>query len=315
MMTGLPGCGKSTVANQLLTQLPACKFIIIASDRVRKTLFPKPNYSATESAQTHAGVRRQILALLAQGHNVIHDATNLRQTDRAWRHTAEQASGCWSLLLHVSLDEQETMRRLAERVAQQSSISDADSTVYFTLKESAEKILQPHFTVRTDANLGNDITAVTNRVSLMQKPEVPAIRKKVFAYITSQSKLQVFIHEHAPEAGVQVPAGSVQNGESLEDAVLREAFEETGLKGLRIVSRLGEQLRDMRDFGRNERHHRTFFHLSYDGPIIANRQHWEHHGADGKHHLFNLFWAPLDNLPYLIADHALFVDKLCQGTK
>ena len=36
-----------------------------------------------------------------------------------------------------------------------------------------------------------------------------------------------------------MPAGTVHDGEEPDDAVLREAFEETGLRGLRIVRRLG----------------------------------------------------------------------------
>ena len=39
----------------------------------------------------------------------------------------------------------------------------------------------------------------------------------------------VFTHRDIPEAGVQVPAGTVEEGETLDAAVLREVHEETGL--------------------------------------------------------------------------------------
>jgi 8-oxo-dGTP pyrophosphatase MutT (NUDIX family) len=62
---------------------------------------------------------------------------------------------------------------------------------------------------------------------------------KVTAFIIRQSNAQrellVFAH---PTAGVQVPAGTVEEGESFEDATLREAQEETGLEGVQLVKEL-----------------------------------------------------------------------------
>ena len=42
----------------------------------------------------------------------------------------------------------------------------------------------------------------------------------------------MFSQPLAPEAGMQVPFGAVEQGESPDDAVLREAWEETGQHGL-----------------------------------------------------------------------------------
>ncbi|HEX9133526.1 MAG TPA: NUDIX domain-containing protein [Ktedonobacteraceae bacterium] len=66
------------------------------------------------------------------------------------------------------------------------------------------------------------------------------IKDKVFAYITHRKRLLVFIHPFAPEAGIQVPAGSIKANERTEAAVLREAFEETGLSDLIVDGFLGE---------------------------------------------------------------------------
>lgn len=51
----------------------------------------------------------------------------------------------------------------------------------------------------------------------------------------AQRELLVFAH---PTASVQVPAGTVEEGEAFEDAALREAQEETGLEHLRLVNEL-----------------------------------------------------------------------------
>lgn len=53
--------------------------------------------------------------------------------------------------------------------------------------------------------------------------------------------------------GVQVPAGTVQDGEALGAAAIREAGEETGLDGLTLVRYLGTADYDVRP-GRNEVH-------------------------------------------------------------
>jgi 8-oxo-dGTP pyrophosphatase MutT (NUDIX family) len=70
--------------------------------------------------------------------------------------------------------------------------------------------------------------------------------RKVTAFITRGSGadggLLVFRHT---ASGVQVPAGTVEPGESFEDAVLREALEETGLADLKIVRFLGVRPYDL----------------------------------------------------------------------
>ncbi|MCC6607160.1 MAG: NUDIX domain-containing protein [Anaerolineae bacterium] len=65
---------------------------------------------------------------------------------------------------------------------------------------------------------------------------------KVTAFITRsgrQGQPQLLLFQH-PQAGVQLPAGTVDEGEVWETAVLREAFEETGLTQLTIHRYLGK---------------------------------------------------------------------------
>ena len=66
--------------------------------------------------------------------------------------------------------------------------------------------------------------------------------EKVTAFITRAGptgrELLLFRH---PNAGIQLPAGTVEAGETPEQAVLREAAEETGLMNLRLVRSLGSR--------------------------------------------------------------------------
>lgn len=141
------------------------------------------------------------------------------------------------------------------------------------------------------------------------------VKHKVFAYITHLNRLLVFVHPFALEAGIQVPAGTIKTNERPEEAVLREAFEETGLPGLVVDGFLGEHERDMSDFGRDEIHHRRFYHLRCDGDPPATWRHEERDPSDDPKLvpiLFEFFWAPLPNVPPLIADHGKMLPQLLQ---
>lgn len=134
------------------------------------------------------------------------------------------------------------------------------------------------------------------------------VRHKVFAYITHQQRLLVFRHRAFPEAGIQVPAGTLEPGETVAEGVMREAREETGLGNFVLVSLLGEQWRDMSDFGKLELHHRTFFHLRCPHQPPEQWTHGEMHSSEPI--WFDFFWVNLTAVPPLIADHDYFIPTL-----
>ena len=138
-------------------------------------------------------------------------------------------------------------------------------------------------------------------------------KQKAFAYITHGSRLLVFRHVHHPEAGIQVPAGTVKEGEPPEAAVMREAFEETGLTELSFDSYLGEQIWAMTAAGHEEIHHRRFYHLRCAGTPPKVWRHVEGDPSDGSgaSYLFELYWADLPNgIPRLIAEHDALLPAL-----
>ncbi len=64
--------------------------------------------------------------------------------------------------------------------------------------------------------------------------------EKVTAFITRSGPdgTELLLFQH-PNAGIQIPAGTVEEGETLEQAVLREVSEETGLTHARIIRHIG----------------------------------------------------------------------------
>ena len=139
-------------------------------------------------------------------------------------------------------------------------------------------------------------------------------RERAYAYITNHNRLLVFTHTDFPEAGIQVPAGTVQPGEAPEDAVMREAGEETGLTNLEFVNCLGNLERDMAELGTPEIQEAWFYHLRCPGKPPESWLHNETSGGTVEPIRFDFFWATLpDAVPELIALNGAMLDELKQA--
>lgn len=134
--------------------------------------------------------------------------------------------------------------------------------------------------------------------------------EKVIAYITRSfgSKTQVLVFEHCdiPEAGVQVPAGTVEKNESFERAVMREVREEAGLSSQGRAVLLGRFKWFRED--RNELHLRNVFHVKFDDVL---KDEWLHqvsgNGEDNKM-MFRFYWEDLEKAEAILAaDQGLYL--------
>jgi 8-oxo-dGTP diphosphatase len=137
--------------------------------------------------------------------------------------------------------------------------------------------------------------------------------QKVVAYIVRDDRLLVFLHADDAgfdESGLQVPAGSVEAGELPEAAALREAFEETGLDGLRVERYLGASEFDMRPYA-DAIHVRHFYHLSVDAPEVPERWLSEERGdGDSDPIRFECYWLPLTQGHVLAAGQSALLGRL-----
>jgi len=127
------------------------------------------------------------------------------------------------------------------------------------------------------------------------------VRSKVYVYITFQHQLLVFEHVDFPQAGIQVPGGTVEFGEKPHEAAIREANEESGLENLRLVRSLGSLDRDMREFGLAEIHERYYFHLVCDEIPPQTWIGFEQTPSDGSQGpiKFKFYWVLLQAVPAL----------------
>jgi 8-oxo-dGTP diphosphatase len=136
---------------------------------------------------------------------------------------------------------------------------------------------------------------------------------KVVAYITQDDKLLVFSHPLFPEAGIQVPAGTIEKGEAPDKAALREAREESGLRELEIRSFLGVREHDLSLYGISEVYRRYFFHLECCQETPITWRHFENDPSDGGTEPieFEFFWVKFpDEVPELSGGQGELLHKL-----
>jgi 8-oxo-dGTP pyrophosphatase MutT (NUDIX family) len=128
--------------------------------------------------------------------------------------------------------------------------------------------------------------------------------QKAFAYVLRRNQLLVFSQPRFPSAGLQVPAGTVQPGESPERAVLREVEEETGLADVVLLHRLGVAQFDARAIGKEQMHERHFFLLLVNDAAPERWTHIEQHSGELKPVEFVFCWMPLNEAKQALkADH------------
>jgi 8-oxo-dGTP pyrophosphatase MutT (NUDIX family) len=121
-----------------------------------------------------------------------------------------------------------------------------------------------------------------------------ARRMRVLAYVTRErqgrKELLVFDQRGDPEAGTQVPAGRIDPGESLEQGLRRELYEESGLERVRILRELPVQGAWVADSPYDDH----AFEVCVEGDDAPDT--WEHvvHGdGDDAGLVFEYRWVPL----------------------
>jgi hypothetical protein len=157
VVSGLPGTGKSYVSGKLAEKLP---FLVLESDALRKTLFPKPSYSPQESSQLFQILHLLIERLLRKGISLILDATNLSERYREHLYSIADRVNAGLIIVRVKALPELVHERLKKRQRDSETKSDADWQVYQKMKPTVEKIHRNHYVVDTS----QDITPALDKI-------------------------------------------------------------------------------------------------------------------------------------------------------
>lgn len=159
VVSGLPGTGKSFLCREVAEKLP---FLILASDALRKVLFPIPRYNEQENRRLFSACHVLIEELLKKGIPVIFDATNLLEHHREYLYRAAERAGAKLILVLVEACPEVVRQRLIGR--ETTPVPDCDSEagweVYNKMRPRREKISRNHLVVDTS----QDITAAVDKI-------------------------------------------------------------------------------------------------------------------------------------------------------
>lgn len=100
------------------------------------------------------------------------------------------------------------------------------------------------------------------------------------------SRLLLFRH---PMAGTQLVKGTIESGEAPSEAALRELAEESGIDDAIVETDLGCW---------NAEHLDQIWSFQLCRALRDLPESWTHQTLDDHGHVFEFFWAPLDELPY-----------------
>jgi 8-oxo-dGTP pyrophosphatase MutT (NUDIX family) len=133
--------------------------------------------------------------------------------------------------------------------------------------------------------------------------------EKAFGYITREHKeqIQVLVFEqNTIGAGIQVPKGTVEDGETPLEAVKREMLEETGLTSLVVQGLIAQ---DYFNHPSGVLQKRYFYHLTTKEETSDS---WQHYPTGGNEEdlLFSFYWIVVEQDALLAKGHGDYLYRL-----
>lgn len=135
--------------------------------------------------------------------------------------------------------------------------------------------------------------------------------EKAFGYITREweGRIQVLVFEqNTLGAGIQIPKGTVEDGETPLEAVLREMVEETGLTNLKVKGLIAQ---DYAEHYSGAIHKRYFYHLLSN----ESRPTWQHNptGLNEGNLRFTFYWIEENDNVVLAKGHGDYLYRVLKN--
>lgn len=138
--------------------------------------------------------------------------------------------------------------------------------------------------------------------------------EKAFGYITREhgEQIQVLVFEqNTVGAGIQVPKGTIEEGETPLEAVKREMLEETGLTTLVVQGLIAQ---DYFNHPSGVLQKRYFYHLTISG---ETKDIWQHYptGLNEADLLFSFYWISAEQDTLLAKGHGDYLYRVLAKVK
>ena len=162
VLCGLPGTGKSHFARELASRAP---FVWLNSDRTRKLLVARPQYSRREHRRVFAAMHVLTRGYLRDGYSVVFDATNLNENVRLPLYAVAEELGVEPLIIRFTAHPDLIRKRMAEREngVGDAGQSDAGWEVYSRMAVADTPVPRPHLLVRGPEDVAEALAETMRR--------------------------------------------------------------------------------------------------------------------------------------------------------
>lgn len=169
VLCGLPGTGKSHFARELASRAP---FVWLNSDRTRKLLVARPQYSRREHRRVFAAMHVLTRGYLRDGYSVVFDATNLNENVRLPLYAVAEELGVEPLIIRFTAHPDLVRKRMAEREngVGDAGQSDAGWEVYSRMAVADTPVPRPHLLVRGPEDAERILAETMRRAGPGQAP-------------------------------------------------------------------------------------------------------------------------------------------------
>ena len=160
VICGLPGTGKTTIAKALSQQVGAALF---RTDAIRKEMMRENTYTEREKNSVYESMFAAADEKLRNGEDCVLDGTFYKKSLINEARIVAEKNGSRFHLIECVLHEKDVKERISKRKKDES---DADFSVYHTVKKSFEPITEKHIVVDTSKGIKDCTDKVLKEIKI-----------------------------------------------------------------------------------------------------------------------------------------------------